>query len=183
VLKEKILDHYVERFGPFDDSGHRFSPGAVCSAEVYRFPPSGTRDVYTYACVHAHAGMAAIEGHAAEFFAVSREEHDVLLDLVAVCATRGCGDGEPMDEWSVLKLAREIPGTRGMTWLLTAPPVFEGEDFAHLAADDSHLRFLWAIPIFESEALLRRDSGAPALEAVVFAKTVDLADLDRAPVV
>jgi hypothetical protein len=143
VLNRQILEHYIKSFGPYDDSGHRFFPGAGCSAEVYRFPPTPSREVFTYAAVHAHTGMPTTQDHAEQFFAVSRGAQDVLLDLVAVCATARCGSGAPLVEWSMLPLAREIPGTRGMDRLLIAPAVLETDGFRHLAAGGTHLRFFW----------------------------------------
>ncbi len=181
MLGRAILDHYVSRFGPYDDSGHRFFPGAACSVEVYRFPKTPLRDVYTYASIHAHPTSTLRDGHGQQFFAVARERNDVLLDLVAVCATRLCGEGEALEPWSVTQLARPIPGTRGMDWLLVAPSVFEGDPFEYLSTDGAHLRFLWVVPIFDAEARVRERDGAAALESLLFAKGVDLADLNRSP--
>jgi hypothetical protein len=107
----------------------------------------------------------------------------VLYDLTAVCATHACGKGERVDEWSVVSLAQEIPGTRGMSALLAAPAIFEGDAFEYLTIDGLHVRFLWVVPIFTSEADFRKRSGAEALQRVFFAKGVDLADFSRHPLV
>jgi hypothetical protein len=183
VLNRQILEHYIKSFGPYDDSGHRFFPGAGCSAEVYRFPPTPSREVFTYAAVHAHTGMPTTQDHAEQFFAVSRGAQDVLLDLVAVCATARCGSGAPLVEWSMLPLAREIPGTRGMDRLLIAPAVLETDGFRHLAAGGTHLRFFWVVPAFRAEADLLEHRGVDEIEAKLFARGVDLAEFDRDPVV
>ena len=183
----RIVDHYGSRFGAFDDSAHRFFPGAGCSANVYRYPPSEQREVYTYASAHAHGNMALAEehghAHAEQYFAVSREAQDVLYDLTAVCATHACGKGSRIDEWGVVPLAQEIPGTHGMAALLAAPAIFEGDAFEYLKLDGLHLRFLWVVPIFASESDFRKRMGAEALQRVLFAKGVDLADFSRQPLV
>ena len=183
----RIVEHYARRFGASDDVAHRFFPGAGCSTDVYRHPPSEQREVYSYAAVHAHAGMALADdhghAHAEQYFSVSRDAQDVLFDLTAICATHACGNGERLDEWSVVPLAREIPGTRGMAALLAAPAFFEGDAFEYLTAGTVHLRFLWVVPLFASEAEFRRRSGAEALQRVLFAKGVDLADFSRTPVI
>jgi hypothetical protein len=179
----RIVDHYAQRFGASDDSAHRFFPGAGCSANVYRYPPTEMREVYTYGAAHAHGSMALAQehgvAHAEQYFAVARQPQDVLYDLTAVCATHACGKGERVDEWGVVTLAQEIPGTHGMSALLAAPAVFEGDAFEYLTLDGLHLRFLWVVPIFATEADFRRRSGAEALQRVLFAKGVDLADFSR----
>ena len=177
----------MRRFGPSDDTAHRFFPGAGCWTDVHRHPPNESREVFTYASAHAHPGMAlAADGghaHAEQYFSVARAQRDVLYDLTAVCATHACGNGKRLDEWSLVPLAQEIPDTLGMKALLAAPAIFEGEAFEYLRADEIHLRFLWVIPLFPSEAEFRERSGAQALQRVLFAKGVDLADLHRRPVV
>jgi len=181
----RIVDHYGQRFGTSDDSAHRFFPGTGCSANVYRFPPSEQREVYTYAAAHAHGRMALAEenghAHAEQYFSVAREAQDVLYDLTAVCATHACGKGARVDEWGIVSLAQEIPGTHGMSALLAAPAIFEGDAFEYLTLDGLHLRFLWVVPIFASEAEYRKTSGAEALQRLLFAKGVDLADFSRHP--
>src|ERR1700720_3159834 len=164
----RIVDHYAQRFGSSDDSAHRFFPGAGCSANVFRYPPTEKREVFTYGAAHAHSSMTLAHdhgvAHAEQYFAVSREAQDVLYDLTAVCATHACGKGSRVDEWSVVSLAQEIPGTHGTAALLAAPAIFEGEAFEYLTLDGLHLRFLWVVPIFASEAEFRKRSGAEALQ-------------------
>jgi hypothetical protein len=126
-----------------------------------------------------HEGHA----HAEQYFAVTREPHDVLYDLTAVCATHACGNGTRLDEWSIVRLGQDVPDTLGMKALAVAPAVFEGDAFEYLRAADLHLRFLWVVPLFPSEAALRERAGAEALQRVLFVKGVDLADLHRRPVV
>ncbi|HKW44378.1 MAG TPA: suppressor of fused domain protein [Candidatus Eremiobacteraceae bacterium] len=183
----RVVDHYAQRFGVSDDSAHRFFPGAGCSANVFRYPPNEKREVYSYGAAHAHASMVLAHehgvAHAEQYFAVAREAHDVFYDLTAVCATHACGNGARVDEWGVVPLAQEIPGTRGMTALLAAPAIFEGDAFEYLTVDGLHLRFLWVVPIFASEADFRKRSGAEALQRALFTKGVDLADFSRLPVV
>jgi hypothetical protein len=183
----RIVDHYARRFGASDDSAHRFFPGAGCSANVYRYPPSEKREVFSYGAAHAHSSMALAHehgvSHAEQYFAVARQAQDVLYDLTAVCATHACGKGERVDEWGIVSLAQEIPGTRGMSALLAAPAIFEGDAFEYLTLDELHVRFLWVVPIFASEADFRKRSGAEALQRVFFAKGVDLADFSRHPLV
>jgi Suppressor of fused protein (SUFU) len=183
----RIVDHYAQRFGSSDDSAHRFFPGAGCSANVYRYPPTEKREVFSYGAAHAHSSMVLAQehgvAHAEQYFAVARQAQDVLYDLTAVCATHACGKGERVDEWGIVSLAQEIPGTRGMSALLAAPAIFEGESFEYLTIDGLHVRFLWVVPIFASEADFRKRSGAEALQRVFFAKGVDLADFSRHPLV
>ncbi len=176
----------MRRFGPPDDSAHRFFPGAGCWTNVNRHPPNDTREVFTYASAHAHPGMVTCiddgHAHAEQYFAVTREPRDVLYDLTAVCATHACGNGTRLDEWSIVRLGQEVPDTLGMQALAVVPAVFEGDAFEYLRADDLHLRFLWVVPLFPSEAALRERAGAEALQRLLFVKGVDLADLHRRPV-
>ena len=68
-----------------------------------------------------------------------------------------------------------------MSALLAAPAIFEGDAFEYLTLDGLHLRFLWVVPIFASEAEYRKRLGAEALQRLLFAKGVDLADFSRHP--
>ncbi len=121
--------------------------------------------------------------HAEQYFAVARDQRDVLFDLTSVCATHACGNGERLDEWAVVPLALDVPETLGMRALLTAPAVFEGTAFEYMRADDLHIRFLWVVPLFPSEAAYRESAGAEGLRRVLFAPGVDLADLRRRPAI
>jgi len=121
--------------------------------------------------------------HAEQFFAVTREPCEVLFDLTAVCATHACGNGTRLDEWSIVRLGQEVPDTLGMKALAVVPAVFEGDAFEYMRADALHVRFLWVVPLFPSEADLRERAGAEALQRLLFVKGVDLADLHRRPVV
>lgn len=176
--------HYDRRFGAADDVSHRFFPGVACGLDVMRYPPGERREIYTYAGVHAHPDMVVARAHGAphveQFFAVSRTVADVLADLVGVCATHACGQGQRLDEWSVVPLPEIVPGSLGMRALTVAPAVFEGDGFGYMQHAGVHVRFLWVIPIFQSEAAAARRAGA--LEALLFRKGVDLADLHREPV-
>ena len=70
-----------------------------------------------------------------------------------------------------------------MDRLLVSVPYPCGPDFEYLTTSEGEIRFLWLMPIHESEANLARQRGVNALEDLLEDAEVNFLDPDRPAVI
>lgn len=162
--------------------GERFRPRKV---DVAQFSPLGDGSTALLATCGV-SNTATPGGRFAELFLVCRPAPDVemaaemarLLRRVSLTSVRRNVDLQP---GLLLSMPADAPALGRFPACILFPPLALVESFHVLEhKDGKRVTWCWVVPLFEREAALAREHGAPALHQWFAAEEVDLADLGRA---
>jgi hypothetical protein len=177
-----ILDHYAQQWGS-DYLEMTLCKGPVADLpkdfRIIKFPPHGERDMWTYAtvCMSQPKDAKALELHL-----FTRTAQDEVLELLLATAhyhrtgkSLGLGHtvnfGQP---W--------LPGSHCDYGLLSLP-YLDGPRLERMHVDGGVIRFLWLIPVSQSEVRHAREYGLESLEKKFERDKFDYLDPLRRPVV
>lgn len=181
VYIDGVINHYRrywgENFQPRQwamGPTHKHPP----NLRVLEFAPHGDRTMWSYAT----AGMSCEKhGQALELHMFSGYQTERIVELLAIVASYHFNNAE-------LGLHHRI--NFGGPWLENSKctrgfislPYLDGPDLEFLCLGGSHVRFLWLIPITESEAELVDTDGVEELESRFERRSFDYLDPNRAGV-
>lgn len=115
-----------------------------------------------------------------EFILCSSEPLDSLVETLAMAAYYHLT--ERLDVGHTLPVGRPIVPGASTTHLLVSRPYPLAPEIEHLSLDGHSVRFVWLMPIHESEAKFLHSFGLTALEEKFEAQEIDILDPRRAPV-
>lgn len=179
---ELVRDHYLAHWGR-KMCEIQFHKGPIAELprefRILRFEPSATREMWTYAslCMSQPGDDARLELH---LFA--GEEHDDLVELL-VATAHYHRTGRRLGLGHTINFGRAwIRGSQCDHGLISLP-YLDGPSLEHLRTNETAIRFLWLIPVTESEAEFCRTRGIEAIERRFEATRFKYSDPARDPVV
>lgn len=179
---EQLLNHYRQCWS--DESKIlKFTKGPVGDLppgfRVIRFAPNLKHRMWAYAtvCMSEPKDVSPLELH---FFA--RDSNDEIAELLLAMAHYH-RTGKPLGWGHSVNFGRPWwPGSRCDRGLISLP-YLDGPELEWLFLPDHKIRFLWVVPITQSEVNFKRAAGLEALESRFEEAKLDYLDPNRPSVV
>ena len=181
TYQKAIQDHYIKNWStPIDEA--RWNRGPVDALpedfRVLAFARSPEMTAYATRCMSQPTDKDRLE-----LFLLTRASQAIrsgLIELLTVVAHYH-RTGQALGLGHSINFGRPwLPGS-ACTHGLISLPYLDGPDLEWLA--ESHIRFLWLIPITEAEVRFKKSYGMEALEQEFEGKKFDFLDPMRASVV
>ena len=148
---------------------------------VRRIAPTHGDQPWIYATIGAWAASGPGEP-ALEFFLLSPVESPLHVELLSMVANYHADVRYRVGVGSVIDIGRGwLPGS-SLDHLVVSLPYPLGPTFEWVHLGESHVRYLWLLPIYPSESALITSRGLEALEAKLESNAVDVLDPVRPPV-
>ncbi|MGW2015626.1 suppressor of fused domain protein [Streptomyces sp. NPDC001927] len=180
------LNAHVRRFfggltvRPVDHALPDRTRGTDPRFRVLEVAPGGPNDPWTYVT----AGCCRGDDRGLEFVMTAPVSDPRFADLLAMVVSyhRDPAD-RPLDLGHSLPIGEPwLPGS-ACTHLLVSLPYLHGPDLEHCPLPDgTAARFLWLLPVTDSEIAYRREHGTEALERLFDEAAINPVDPHRAPV-
>lgn len=158
---------FIWDLGPIKETLPRF--------RVRRIAPGSIGEPWTY--VSMGAWEVLLEGtDRLEFFILSPEETPRHVETLAMVANFHADPRYRLQEGSIIKIGRSWMEGSQATYLLVTLPYTLGPDFEKCQVGSFGVRFLWLVPITESEARFARHHGRMLLEDRLEEADIDAMD-------
>lgn len=161
--RTNILNHYRTVWA-VEPEPCSFSAGPInrlpFEFSVIRFPPHGSRQMWTYAtcCMSQPVDHRPIELHM-----FSPGESDEVVELLVVTAHYH-RTASKLDLGHSVNFGRPWMGASKSQYGLVSLPYLDGPALEDLKTDSKELKFYWLIPVTCSEVAFKKQNGLDALE-------------------
>lgn len=130
------------------------------------------------------AWEAAAAHHVFEFFLLAPQPlDDPHVELLAMLTFFYADPRSALEVGRVVNIGRPIVHRSKLDHILISLPYPFGPDFEHCIVGETHIRYLWALPITSSEADFVNRHGVEAFEAKLEESRIDAGDYRRRSVV
>ena len=168
------IDSFFWDAGPIDE--------ALPDFRVWRITPAEASDAWIYVSEGAWAVETAAD-YRIEFLLMAPEESPIHVETLAMVAHFHADTRHRLDAGYTMNIGRGWTETATLTHLLVSVPYPIGPSFEFCKADSLTVRYLWLLPVTESEVQYRHREGLEALEALFDEKSIETLDPVRESVV
>jgi len=177
-----ITGHYIKQWG-IEPSVLVPRPSAINQVRldfrVLEFPPSDTRDMWTYAT----CGMSSFEvERPIEIHVFSSERTIELVDILTAIAHYHQTE-QALDLGHTVNFGIPWKNSSLCTYGLISLPYLDGPDLEILDHHNHEVRFYWLLPITKAERDFKKMNGIEALEQLFDEYPPDYIDPNRPSVV
>jgi hypothetical protein len=144
---------------------------------VRRILPARSGDPWSYVSLGA-SRIRSDGNYRCEFFLQAREDADSHIETVTMLASYHSRPSQFLDAGSAVRIGRPWVDSSQCDAIYVSRPYGLGDlEWCH--AGESHIRFLWLIPITPSELALLVSEGAETLESAFESAGIDVLDPHR----
>lgn len=183
----RCLEAHIASFWPgrgTDDLTWNLGPirASLPNFRVRGLAPREEGDYWAYVTIGASETTESL-GAGKEFLLLSPSETPRHIETLAMLAHFNSLPQHRLDFGEVIKIGRPWLEGSGCDWLYMSVPYTVPREFQYCTTPDGGgARFLWAVPVYASEAAYMRSSTAEAFERYLEQSNVDVLDPNR-PVV
>jgi len=141
-----------------------------------------TADPWTYVSEGAWV-VETVTDYRLEFVLMAHQESPIHVETLAMVANFHADPKHRLDVGHTINIGRGWTETASLTHFLISVPYPIGPSFEFCEADSLKVRYLWLLPVTESEVQFRHRKGLEALEALFDEKSIETLDPVRESVV
>lgn len=186
-MHDQLLAHYRRQWPDREVVSVHWTPEHMATRlpdlHIAKVIPALPGQPWVFATIGAWRGTES-EDHGTEFVAVARSEAAAVIAHLGQLAYYHAGPRENrLGVGHTLSIGEGWVPESPLDALLISLPYLWGPKLEHCQLEGRHIQVLWAIPIYESERVFRREQGLDALEQRFEDVSFDYLDPFRPPVV
>ncbi|MGW1978881.1 suppressor of fused domain protein [Streptomyces sp. NPDC001889] len=174
----KFWDGHIVESAPWD---HGPILERVPNFTAYRVFPQRAGEAWVYVTVGSSVDGSETGG--TEFFLMSPTPAETHSETLAMVSHFHSFEAHRLDVGSIVNIGRPWMPESRMDRLLVSLPYPYGPELEWAPAEAGSARFLWLLPIYQSEAEFVRREGLEEFESRLDAEGVNVLDSQRNPIV